>query len=581
MPGLIDQATDLVVDRRYTQAEGLLKPYLARGKSDPAASYLLGHALVQLGRPEQGAFHLAKAASPDTAPISAVVEYGCVLFDLGRYNEGIAQLQRAVAQQPDNLAALGTYARMLIRGGLFMDALDIKWPALRAAPAAAEIFSIRAAALAGLSRTEEALDLYRKAAQAAPLDPRHQANFCFALTGSVADKTETFARHKAFGAMVAHAAISAAPPTFPSQHSGPLRIGFLSPDLRDHPVARFLLPLLTHLDSTRFQTHLFDCGHVHDAMTNRVKSAANRWHAVASLTEDALAALVREHNIDILIDLAGLTAETRIGVLARRAAPLQMTWLGYANTTGVPNIDYRIVNAITDPRGTEALNTEQLLRLPHAFLPLPDMQDAPPVSPRPPNAPFTFASFNNPTKITTGTLRLWQRVLNAVPGSVLALKGKGFADPRCRAEFEKRFAAAGLDLARLHLLPHASSQQAHLDAYANVDVALDTPHYNGTTTTCEALWMGVPVVTLSGRTHASRVGAALLHAAACPEWIAQHEDDYIRIAASLSSNPVALSTLRANLRERITGSPLGDAPAFASSFAEALTCAWQTSIAAR
>jgi predicted O-linked N-acetylglucosamine transferase (SPINDLY family) len=299
------------------------------------------------------------------------------------------------------------------------------------------------------------------------------------------------------------------------------------------------------------------------------------WRDVAAMGGDALADLIRRDRIDVLIDLAGLTGGTCVAVMASRPAPVQVTYLGYPDTTGVPGVDYRLTDALADPPGAEAFASETLLRLPGCLLCLEPPAGAPPVTTRPEQGPVVFGSFNNPTKISDATLALWRGVLDAAPGSRLAIKGKGLAEPRCRAAFERRLAQAGLPADRTRLLGYASTQAAHLAAYGEVDIALDTFPYAGTTTTCEALWMGVPVVTLAGRTHASRMGASLLTAAGRPGWVAATPPEYARLAARLAGDRHALAETRASLREQTARSPLCNASRFVRRFEEALRDAWR------
>jgi len=265
---------------------------------------------------------------------------------------------------------------------------------------------------------------------------------------------------------------------------------------------------------------------------------------------------------------------------ARRVAPVQISYLGYPNTTGLTAMDYRLTDALADPVGrTEALYTEQLVRYsPCAWTYMPPV-DAPMPAPPPcaSGALVTFGSFNNPAKLSGQTLRLWARILHAVPGSRLLLKGHGFDGATMRERMAARFTAAGVDASRVEMIDRTRSAQAHLELYARVDVALDPYPYHGTTTTCEALWMGRPVVTLAGGEHRSRVGVSLLTVCGHPEWVAASEDDYVGIAVDLAMDPARLFAIGQGLRDSIMAGALLDHAGQAMRFWEAVAgCSYET-----
>jgi predicted O-linked N-acetylglucosamine transferase (SPINDLY family) len=275
--------------------------------------------------------------------------------------------------------------------------------------------------------------------------------------------------------------------------------------------------------------------------------------------------LIRRDELDLLVDLAGHTAHHRLLVFARRPAPVQATWIGYPNTTGLDAVDYRLTDAVSDPVGdTERYHAEKLVRLPTTFSVYRPDDDAPPGNALPAAAPgaVTFGCFNNFAKATPRVLALWARLLRALPDSRLLLKSRGLGDAAVATRIRQTFADAGVAPERIALDGRELSVRAHLELYHGVDVALDPFPYNGTTTTCEALWMGVPVVTLAGRVHAARVGASLLTHTGLADWIADDEDAYLRLATTAAQDLPRLADLRRTLRERMRTSPLCDAPAF-------------------
>ncbi len=355
----------------------------------------------------------------------------------------------------------------------------------------------------------------------------------------------------------------------------PLRVGFVSADLRTHSVAWFLLPLLCALDPRRVQAVGYANGGREDAMTDRLRSACTGWRRIESMSDAQVVEQVRADGIDLLIDLSGHSAGHRLGVFAQRAAPLQATWLGYPNTTGLATVDLRLVDAITDPVDTaQALASERLLRIDEGFLCYRAPEDAPEPAQRDAHAAPTFGSFNNLQKISPSTVDLWAAVLSAEPEASLLLKAGGLEQASVQARLRAAFASRGIAPARLRFLPRTAGVAEHLAAYGEIDVALDTWPYHGTTTTCEALWMGVPVITRVGDRHASRVGASLLAAAGCAEDVAGDTAGFVGAARRALARVRSDTQSRAALRARLAASALTDAAGFADRFTRALEQAW-------
>ncbi|HEY6837624.1 MAG TPA: hypothetical protein VI389_02660, partial [Geobacteraceae bacterium] len=301
------------------------------------------------------------------------------------------------------------------------------------------------------------------------------------------------------------------------------------------------------------------------------------WRDVHGMGDAALADLIRADGIDILVDLAGHTSGNRLRMFTLKPAPVQVTWLGYPATTGLAAMDYRITDAVADPEGSaDRLHTERLVRLSHGFLCYAPPQEAPPLSPPPceENGFITFGSFNNPAKMGRETLNLWGDVLRDVPGSRLFLKNKIFAEKKTCRFFLDRLAEAGIQPQRVTFAPHTPSLEGHLGCYGSVDIALDTFPYNGTTTTCEALWMGVPLVTLSGDRHASRVGSSLLSRLGLEELVARTPEEFGVLTVGLASDRARLTALRSTLRGRMQTSPLCDTTLFAMQMEAAYRQMW-------
>lgn len=353
-----------------------------------------------------------------------------------------------------------------------------------------------------------------------------------------------------------------------------IRIGYISPDLRDHPVAAFIRPLLRDFSRERFAVYCYAAG-TEDAVSAQLRHGAVHWRSIRGMTAEEAAACVRSDEIDILVDLSGHTEDNCLPVLAHRPAPVQVTGIGYFNTTGLAAVDYLLGDMHTDPPGAEdAAVTEQVIRLPHSHFcyALPDGLPAVTAPPMERNGYVTFGSFNNFSKVTDEALALWRQVLAAVPGSRLLLKSKLFTHAEGHEIGQERLLRAGIPLERAEMRGFSCD---HLIEYADMDIALDTFPYTGGITTCEALSMGVPVVTLCGESHGARFGESLLRNADLPELIAETPDDYVRIAAALASDPSTLHALRIHLRSILSHAPLTNVQMYVHDMKNAYTNIWE------
>jgi predicted O-linked N-acetylglucosamine transferase (SPINDLY family) len=523
-------------------------------------------------------------------------EHLAVVYDLsGRLPQALEAAQVAARLKPDDQAAFSRVAQLLGRMQGWATALPllqeavVRWP--RVADTWKDLGTVQAclheaeAALVSLDRAlalepgftaarlgralalqesfciPEAVAEYEEVLRAEPAHPEAGSArlLCLNYLDTV---TAEVLRDAHFGYGRAQVAGLPVPPVgrAPVLADGrPLRVAVVSGDFRRHAVASFFEPLLAHPRAAGIEVWLYHDHAVVDEVSRRLQGLASQWRHMGGLANGAVEALLRSDAPDVLIDLAGHTGLNRLPLYARRVAPVQIAYLGYPNTTGLAAMDYRFTDAFADPVGqTDAYYTEQLIRYaPCAWTYQPPADaPAPALPPCASGAPVTFGSFNNPAKLNGQTLRLWARVLQAVPGSRLLLKGHGFDGTGLREQLAARFAAVGVERSRLEMMDRTRSSQAHLELYARVDVALDPYPYHGTTTTCEALWMGRPLVTLAGDEHRSRVGVSLLNACGHPEWIAATESDYVKIAADLARNPEGLTTLAQGLRSHLTAGPL-------------------------
>lgn len=391
-----------------------------------------------------------------------------------------------------------------------------------------------------------------------------------------------YARHRAWGEDVVtelRGVIASAPPFANARDPDRrLRVAYFSPDLRYHAVSFFFQPLLAHHDPAAVEVFCYGELEKPDVVTTYLQGLGGIWRNTYQIDDAALRAQIRADAIDIAIDLAGHTGGNRLRALAAKPAPVIATWLGYPATTGLASVDWRLTDALADPPGQEAFHTEKLKRLPDVFLcysaymtPVPEVAPLPAAT----RGSVTFGSFNSPQKISPPTIDAWARILDAVPGSRLILKSIAFIEPTRQQYFRDRFAERHITADRIELRQPQRALADHLGSYAEIDIALDPFPYNGTTTTCEAMWMGVPMVSLIGDRHAGRVGFDLLSQVGLAELAAADVDTYVANAVALANDATRLQRMRGELRERMRASPLCDATRFTRNFETALRDMWR------
>jgi predicted O-linked N-acetylglucosamine transferase (SPINDLY family) len=340
----------------------------------------------------------------------------------------------------------------------------------------------------------------------------------------------------------------------------------------------FIEPVIRAHDRNRVEVFCYSNVKEPDEATELLQSLADHWYSVAGKSDEEIVQKIKSDKIDILVDLAGHTSDNNLAVFARKPAPVQVTWLGYPNTTGLQAMDYRLTDETADPSdGRERYYSEKLIRLGKGFLCYHPVQAVLDVSSLPykDNGYITFGSFNNLSKVRPEVIKVWAAILHAVPESQLLLKAKQFKDEQVMNNFRERFAEENITSDRLKMYDKIPSNKEHLSMYNKVDIGLDTFPYNGTTTTCEALWMGVPVITLLGESHAGRVGASLLHRVGMPEFVASSVDEYVELTKSLASDRDRLQDIRANLRSRMQNSELMNSRLFTKNLEDAYTQMWR------
>lgn len=573
-----------------------------------------GKALCNCGQVRDGVAHFEQAIALDGAFLDAHNNLGNALSALGYMPEAIGSYQHALALQPDNATIHNNLGNTLARIGRAEEAVSHYRHALRLRPDNAQIHNNLGNVLATLGRSREAIGHYERAIAIHPDSAEAHGNLANALAacGHADEAFERFeralvltpeseathsnlllvlntsARFDAASVFAAHCRYAERFET-PLKHlwpehmndrspDRPLRIGYVSSDLRMHSVAWFIEPVLANHDRRQFQIYAYSAHEVEDEVSQRLRSHVTQWRRLAGLSDEEVAMGIQEDRIDILVDLNGHTAMNRLLVFARKPAPVQVTWLGYPNTTGLAAMDYRLTDRFADPAGmTECYHTETLLRLPECFSCYRPPAAAPEVGVLPggERGAVTFGSFNTRSKIGPEVVALWACVLRAVPGSRLMLKGKGYDDESVQEALLDAFRVHGIGEDRVQLFGGHDTHAEHLRRYHDIDIALDPFPYNGTTTTCDALWMGVPVVTLAGTTHVSRVGVSLLNHLGLNDWIANSEREYVEIAARWAADVQRLATLRRELRVRMAHSPLTDAATFTRHLESAYRYMWQ------
>jgi predicted O-linked N-acetylglucosamine transferase (SPINDLY family) len=506
-------------------------------------------------------YHRAIQADPKCADAHASL--GVTLFKIGgRLSEAVACLRRSIAVNPKSFGPRFNLARVLQDSGQLEEALRECQAALEIRPDSADALNLLGNLFGIAGRIPECIAAQRRAVELKPDFAGTHSNLLLSMQYlPEISPGELYDAHLKWAARHAPVRAEKSPSHTLDLSTRRLRLGYISPNFNAHSVACFFQPVLAAHNRQSVEIFCYSDVTKPDAITLQLKELAEHWRDIAGQSDAQVVAMIRQDKLDVLIDLAGHTAQNRLPVFACKPAPVQMTWLGYPGTTGMKQMDYRLTDPIADPPGfSDQIHTEKLVRLDGgcwAYHP----QTAPPIAPFPSvaNGYVTFGSFNNLPKVTPQVIKTWARILSQVPGSQLILKCAGFSSSLGRKYISQQFDQHGISADRVEQVIWLASSEAHLNLYGRIDLALDTFPYNGTTTTCEALWMGVPVITLTGNTHVSRVGTALLAHVGLSEWIARDIDSYIELAVRSAQRLTQLTELRLGLRDRFKSSPLGDA----------------------
>lgn len=569
-----------------------LQSAIDRGLSSGKVYSALAMLHWQQARSDLAVELMQKAVELDPSTAVYWNNLACFYKDKGQLDKALHGFQRALELDPDYTDAHSNLAGLLMDSGYLSEAISHSQEAVRLQPTHSETYHNLGRALLMAGKVPEALHytqqgfLLKLDVDPAETNPQNLDSFLtnaysnYLLMLHYADQqtpADIFAEHQAWGAMF-QSATPEGHANLPYPHRR-LRVGYVSGDFYSHVVCKFFLTLLRHHDPAQVEVFCYANSTKTDAVTQALQASSHHWRSIWQQPDAAIAEQIRQDGIDLLVDLSGHTAYNRLPMFAYHPAPVQLTYLGYPDTTGMSQIQYRITDGWADPVGlTETLHSETLLRLDRCFLAYTFPLDAPAVSPLPAlsHPGLTFGSFNNLAKVTPTVVERWAAILQAVPDSRLVLKYGALRDPWVQDNYRELFAQHGIDASRLELLGRIPDYQEHLSLYHRIDIALDPFPYNGTTTTCEALWMGVPVLTLAGSAHAGRVGVSLLTAVGLSDWVAVSPEDYVEKAAAFAADLPALAAIRASLRERVQASPLCDGDSLALSIEAAYRSVWQT-----
>jgi predicted O-linked N-acetylglucosamine transferase (SPINDLY family) len=562
---------------RLPAAVDSLRRQLPLHPSSAELQHALGILLMSTGAAEQAEFHLDRAVNLGPRRPEHHSNHGIALGMLGRHRESAKAFQKSLQVNPSFFPGHVGLSSALLSTGDYPGAAAAAQRAAEVAPQRAEPWLNLAAAHERCGRTGEAVAALHQGLAHVHDHPLMLMNLCAMLAyRPEADPQQVFEEHQRLGRVVSAITPPAMYPDFGAPDpSRTLRLGFLSPDVRDEASACLLAPLARHLPAAGFETYGYTASLMPEPLVARARALFGVHRDASGLTEAQLEQRIRADKIDILIDCAGHAPGGRVALMTRRLAPVQGAWLGYPGTTGIREVDVRFVDSVLAPEGAERRSTEKLVRLdPCAFCYEPPA-DAPAPGPLPADASgsVTLGSFDSAGKVSEPCLAAWAAVLKAAPGARLVLASNAYAAPACRDDFLSRFAAQGIGAERIQLRP-AVELGALPRALAELDISLDTFPFGGGAVTAHAVHMGVPVITLRGGSQPGRTGASLLGAAGLPELVAGDEADYVAKAAGLARDLPRLRAYRSSLRETLRGSALCDGAAFGGRFGSACRDLW-------
>lgn len=595
---------------KYSEARDYVERAISKEPQNDVFLFNYGFILKESGEKLKAKAAFEQALEINSNNIEALLGLGRLLTELGDYDSCRELFQKAIDIKPDYYAP---YASMGISYYKTSTTEAIKWfdKALEINPNADDVYSLKGYALNILGNTEEAEKSLRKAIElredhaeyhqnlgnvlmvqakipealehcqkSIELNPNSSLAFSNLLLYMhyipQSTKDDIWNLHKIYSKMFEPKDLELRPYLSEPRKDRKIRIGLVSSDFRKHSVAYFIEPLLNKKDTTNYEYYTYANVKIPDVFSQRIANLSTKWQSILQLSDVQAAELIRNDQIDILIDLGGHTADNRLKLFCLKPAPIQVSWLGYPDTTGLNAIDYRIADEYTEPEGAENFSSEKIIRLPGGFHCYSALADSPDVAPLPSkkNGHITFGSFNNFAKCSNETIFLWSEIMKNVPNSKIVLKALSLGDKYVQEYAYKTFKTFGIERDRITMLARTSSLRKHFEKYGEIDIALDTYPYNGTTTSCEAMWMGVPLVSFFGPNHASRVGLSLLSHVGLQQLAAGSPEDYVNKAVALANEEELRTELRATMRQRLINSPILNAEHFARKFEAAMSAIW-------
>lgn len=570
------QAKSLLAQGNLEPAKNIVGALLKAKPKDPEVNWLVADVFEQEGHPIDAFKVLTNAVNASKGATTKAQFYERIVDLCGNHKidaEGIEAARKWLALDSKNVKAhffLGVFRN---NKRLYVEAIEAFKQALKLDPKRAWTHIYLAGAYNHSGDKERSYEHYKIALELEPENLKFPTYFLYSTNGLTnIGEQDVVAEHLNYGAMLERV-FPATQHQKPSERPAKLKIAYVGSEFRCHSVTYFLLPLLRGVDRSRYEIYCYSDTEKTDHYTKKIQDFCDHWRDVKGRPHEQVLAQVQRDNIDIMVDLNGYTGIFRMDVFASQAAPVQVAYLGYPNTTGLERMNYRITDAVADPEGqADEVHSETLYRLPGGFLCFEPDVDIPKTVPEAPvrkREGVCFGSFNAFHKLNESVVAAWSEILKRVDGSWILMKNGSLGDEAIKARVRGWFANNGIEADRVEMLNHTETKQAHFELYDQVDLHLDTFPYNGTTTTCEALWQGVPTLTYTGGSHRSRVSASILHRVGLDDFVAKDQSGYVDLAVEKVQDLNALHALRATLRERMAASPLMDEARFAAELSAA------------
>ncbi len=562
---LLKNAQKALINNDFNSATYYLEKVVAIDPKHMDANLILARLAMDKGDKHKALSYFKKVDIDICNETEIYYDYGRLLQSLNRHADALVQYEKAYKLSPDEIPLLANYGTVLNINGKNKKAQEIAEHMIELNHNDFNGYTLLGNILRDMGKIDEAIKSYRKALKINPEFLVARSNLLMCMNYLNYDDEIIFDEHKKWYDIYSKTKPQEQTNFKKDFKNDKIKIGYVSPDFRTHSVSYFIEAVLRNHDKSKFEIFCYSDVANPDPVTLRFMKMASYWRDISQIKNPTeVSNIIKKDNIDILVDLAGHAGNTRLGVFIQKPAPIQVTYLGYPNTTGIPEIDYRLTDINADPKDQDMFYTEKLFRMPNGFLcytpPInsPLTKETPAIK----NKNITFGSFNKYSKISDETITLWTQILKAVPNSNLLLKTKAFIEPSVIDSCKKRFELAGINKNRITCMEPSPTTEEHLDMYNSIDIALDTFPYNGTTTTCEALWMGTPVISFVGKNHRSRVGCSILSQLKLSDFYSEDYEKLINLAVFFSNNIEQLDKLGKSLRALMAYSPLCNSRSF-------------------